>query len=102
MEEIKALVEPFPFVPAMCMRFNLSKSDGCESSQPGVLLPIGGSRGSHLIPYPAAPFYHLRYCILVQAPAGLPDGIDDGEVALQSVQRRNGILISAVSESNTS
>ncbi len=34
MEEMKALVEPFPLVPDICIAFNRSRSDGCQSSQP--------------------------------------------------------------------
>ena len=29
MEDMKADVEPFPFVPAMCMGLRVLKSDGC-------------------------------------------------------------------------
>jgi hypothetical protein len=29
-EEMKALVDPLPFVPATCMGFSCSKSEGCE------------------------------------------------------------------------
>ncbi len=34
MEEMKALVEPFPLVPDICIAFNRSRSDGYQSSQP--------------------------------------------------------------------
>ena len=37
MEEMKALVEPLPLVPAMCIRFSRSRSDGCQSSQPSCV-----------------------------------------------------------------
>ena len=34
---MKALVEPFPLVPEMCIAFNRSRSDGCQSSQPSCV-----------------------------------------------------------------
>ena len=47
---------------------------------------------SHLVADPAAPFYHLRYGVLVHAHAGFSDGIENNEVALQRIERSNGVL----------
>ena len=48
---MKALVEPFPLVPAMCMGLRPLKSDGCEPSQPySVRVIIDDGGGSHLVP----------------------------------------------------
>ena len=54
---------------------------------------VGGiSGGSHLIPNPSAPLNHLRYRILIQAPARLPDGIHDRKITLQCIEGSNGVL----------
>ena len=37
MEDMIALVEPFPFVPAMCIMFKALNSDGCPSPQSPAL-----------------------------------------------------------------
>ena len=47
---------------------------------------------AYLIAYFAQPFYHLRNSLLVHLPPGLADCVDDGEVGLEGVQRRNGVL----------
>jgi hypothetical protein len=44
---------------------------------------------AHLIPSLATPFYHFRYRLVVHAPARLAYRIDNGEVGLQRVQRRD-------------
>ena len=59
---------------------------------------VGGSGGSHLIPYPPAPFDHLRYRILIQAPAGLANGVHYSEITLQGVKSCDGILKILVSK----
>ena len=95
MEEMKALVEPLPLVPEMCMRFSRSKSDGYLSSQPGMSTEdlVGGNSGcSHLISNPFAPLNHLGYSIFILVPARLSDGIYDRKIALQCIEGRNSIL----------
>ena len=94
-EEMKALVEPLPLVPAMCIAFSRSKSDGCHSSQLGCVcrsLLRRSSEGSHLISNAAAPFYHLGYRVLVRAHTGFSELIDNGKVRLQRIQGSDGVL----------
>lgn len=47
---------------------------------------------AYLISGLATPLDHLRYGLLIHAPARLSNGIDDGEVGLKRVQRGHGIL----------
>lgn len=92
---MKALVEPLPLVPAMCMGCSRSKSDGCRWSQLGCVCQSVvrcSSRGSHLISHAAAPLYHLRYSILVQAHTELLELIDNGKISLQAIQCSDGVL----------
>ena len=43
-------------------------------------------RDPHLMPCPPTPLHHLWDSILIHLPAGLADGVDDGEVALKGVE----------------
>ena len=47
---------------------------------------------AHLISYLSAPFYHLRYRLLVEAAARLSDGVNDSEIALNGVESSYRIL----------
>lgn len=47
---------------------------------------------AHLISGFATPLDHFWYRLFVHAAAGLPDGIDNGKVGLQRVQRRDRSL----------
>jgi hypothetical protein len=87
MEAMKALVEPFPLVPATCMGLSMSNSEGygivsCASMS-------WASRAAHLISRFATPLEHLGYGLLIHAPARLAYRVDNGEIRLQRVQRRN-------------
>lgn len=95
---MNALVEPLPFVPAICIGFRSLRSDDYRSSQRCIPQLTAGSRGSHLVSYPAAPFNHLRYCILVHAPARFSDGIQGSKVALQGIEGLDSILRGCISE----
>ena len=79
-EETKALVEPFPFVPAMCIRFRRLKSEGCHQAQP-CLLWSAEAAGAHTS-YPilrthatisgiASSFIRLRSCLMDSMTAKL-------------------------------
>ena len=46
----------------------------------------------YLITRLAAPLDHFRDGLKVHASAGLSNGIDDGEVGLQRVERGNSVL----------
>lgn len=95
-DDMNALVDPLPLVPAMCMVFRRLKSEGYPKnpplsiSQPGIRWEAEGF--SHLISNPTAPFDHLRDRGLVHALARLPDGVHDREVGLKGIQSRDSIL----------
>jgi len=97
-EDINALVEPLPLVPAMWMAFRSLRSDGCVVSQRVTFRVIAARRGSHLVSYPAAPFNHFRYGIFVHAPPGFADGVDGGKIALQCIEGPDSVLSRAVSK----
>jgi hypothetical protein len=106
MVEIKAEVDPFPFVPAIWMRLRRFKSDGCERQRQRFShLHISKQvprQGNHLISNPPAPFNHLRNSLLVHRPPGLPNRIHNRKIRLQRVKRRDGILVKIVSKACTS
>ena len=89
-DEMKALVEPLPLVPAMCIGFRRSNSEGFSYCQ--LCACLSALRAAHLIPNFMAPFNHLRNGLLVHATARLPYRIDNGEIGLQRVQRRDRSL----------
>jgi hypothetical protein len=94
MEDMKADVEPFPFVPAMCIALRALKLDGCRqcSQFEKREIQIPERARSYLIANLLAPFYHFRNSLLVHFPSRLSNSIDDGEVRLQCVERRNSVL----------
>lgn len=83
MEEMKALVEPFPFVPAMCIGFSRSNSEGWKMVSRDMETMFGTA---HLIANLVAPFNHLWYSLLIHALARLPYRVDNGEIGLQGVE----------------
>lgn len=93
--EMKALVEPFPLVPAMCIRFRRSKSLGYHAAQPSST-QTECSKSSHLIANPANPLLHLRDSQKIHVLPVFSYSLDDGEVALQAVESCDGALNAAV------
>lgn len=49
-------------------------------------------RFAYLISDLVTPLYHLWYRLLVHLLARFADRVDNGKVALQRVERRNGVL----------
>lgn len=89
---MKADVDPFPFVPAICMRFKRLKSSGYTFNVSKVSLVFCG-RCPYLVPYLLSPPDHLRYSLLILAPSGLAYGFNYSEVGLQSVEGGHRILV---------
>ena len=69
MSEMKALVEPFPLVPAMCMGRMAFRSDGYERDTPSAFSPYYSlmvtAKLSYLITHFAQPFDHFGNGVLV-------------------------------------
>ncbi len=91
-EDIKADVEPFPFVPAMCRRFKRLKSSGYTFNVSKVIA-LTCNRCANLIPDPLSPIDHLSYSLLVHTPPGLAYAIHHCKVGLQRVEGGHGILV---------
>ena len=92
---MKADVEPFPFVPAICIVLRELKLDGYPQRsqfENRREIQITERARSYLITNLFAPFYHFRDSLLVHFPSRLSNSIDDGEVRLQCVERRNSVL----------
>ena len=69
-EDMKADVEPFPFVPAMCIVLRELKWDGCpQRSQFENRNQITKRVRSYLIANLFAPFYHFRNSLFVHFPS---------------------------------
>ncbi len=84
MDEMKEEVEPLPLVPAICIRFSLSKAEGWYVTVSYItLLRPSTYRPAHLIIYPPYPTPHLRQRALVPSWSLLPDRLYRGEVALK-------------------
>lgn len=87
-EEMIALVEPLPFVPAMWIGLRRLKSEGYAGGQlqgANISQTVGAA---HLVAQLATPLEHLWNGLLIHAAPRLADGIDNGEVGLQRVQGR--------------
>lgn len=80
-----------PLVPAMCIGFSLSNSEGYSRGLV-VTVQAGLAGTAHLIANLATPLEHLWYRLLIHAPARLANGIDNGKVGLQRIQGRDGSL----------
>lgn len=89
---MNALVDPLPFVPAICIQFKRLKSDGCNGGHSARSRDCR-PREAHLVTNPATPLKHLRYGLLIHTTTRLSDCVDDREVGLKSIERRNGILM---------
>ena len=91
-EEMHALVEPLPFVPAMWTSFRRSKSDGWMYAQPRGSRRWTDSNSSHLISQSSHPSYHLRNSLPVHAFSVVPNRFYDGKIRLQCVEGHHGVL----------
>jgi len=89
---MKALVEPLPLVPAMCIGLMRSKSAGyCIQSVIAVCPRV--TKVAHLVSNLATPLNHFGDSPFVHAPPRLAYRIDNREVGLQRIERRNGGLL---------
>ena len=69
-EDMKADVEPFPFVPAMCIVLRELNWDGCsQRSQIENRNSENRRARSYLIANLFAPFYHFRDSLFVHFPS---------------------------------
>lgn len=92
-DDMKADVDPFPFVPAIWIALRSLNADGCGKDQ--YLVLIGGldpDASTHLITNLLTPFYHLRDRLFVHLPPRFPDRVDYLEVRLEGIERRDSIL----------
>lgn len=102
MEETKALVDPLPFVPAIWIGFNRSKSEGYHFYSAWDMGNLGLLAGAHLVSRSATPFDHLWDGLFIQICACLSHGLHDCRIGLQSIEGSHGILqLKSVRERDT-
>ena len=89
---MKALVEPFPLVPAMCIGFKRSNSEGYIVSQRSIRANRAGTGAAHLISNLATPLNHFRDSLFVHSLSRFPNCIYNGKIGLQRVERLHGGL----------